>query len=215
MLQNKRPFLIGITGNIGSGKSSFCRALVSNGLTVFSADNIARQRLYSPEVKQKLIERYSTSITGEFADGITIDNAKLANIVFSDPAEIEFLNSLLHPLVLKDLQDIVDKCTEPVLCFEIPLLIEANLQDCFDYIVMISIPENLRISRLRERGETPEMIKMRLQNQLGDSVKQDRVDYCIDNSHSKEQLETTAKHFIETIPNLPKRTVKPFISIKN
>ena len=135
MSQNKKPLLIGITGNIGSGKSAFCNFLAANGLKVISADVVANQHLEDPAIKEALIKRYSTAILSPSNEdnGKGIINRKiLADVVFSSEQETQYLNSLIHPLVLQDFQKIVEQSNEEALCFEVPLLFEANLQDCFD-----------------------------------------------------------------------------------
>ncbi|HPC50269.1 MAG TPA: dephospho-CoA kinase, partial [Candidatus Cloacimonas acidaminovorans] len=156
MSQNKKPLLIGITGNIGSGKSAFCNFLAANGLKVISADVVANQHLEDPAIKEALIKRYSTAILSPSNEdnGKGIINRKiLADVVFSSEQETQYLNSLIHPLVLQDFQKIVEQSNEEALCFEVPLLFEANLQDCFDYIVLISASLETRLMRLEKRGE--------------------------------------------------------------
>ncbi len=101
MSQNKKPLLIGITGNIGSGKSAFCNFLAANGLKVISADVVANQHLEDPAIKEALIKRYSTAILSPSNEdnGKGIINRKiLADVVFSSEQETQYLNSLIHPL---------------------------------------------------------------------------------------------------------------------
>ncbi|HPX57414.1 MAG TPA: dephospho-CoA kinase [Candidatus Cloacimonas acidaminovorans] len=214
MSQNKKPLLIGITGNIGSGKSAFCNFLAANGLKVISADAVANQHLEDPAIKEALIKRYSTAILSPSNEdnGKGIINRKiLADIVFGSEEETQYLNSLIHPLVLQDFQRIVEQSNEEALCFEVPLLFEANLQDCFDYIVLISASLETRLMRLEKRGEDRTKAQQRMLHQMPDTEKRFMVDLVIENDGDLLSLQKSAVSFIEKIPYLPHKKVRPFV----
>ncbi|HNZ88448.1 MAG TPA: dephospho-CoA kinase [Candidatus Cloacimonas acidaminovorans] len=214
MSQNKKPLLIGITGNIGSGKSAFCNFLAANGLKVISADAVANQHLEDPAIKEALIKRYSTAILSPSNEdnGKGIINRKiLADIVFGSEEETQYLNSLIHPLVLQDFQRIVEQSNEEALCFEVPLLFEANLQDCFDYIVLISASLETRLMRLEKRGEDRTKAQQRMLHQMPDTEKRFMVDLVIENDGDLLNLQKSAVSFIEKIPYLPHKKVRPFV----
>jgi len=214
MSQNKKPLLIGITGNIGSGKSAFCNFLAANGLKVISADAVANQHLEDPAIKEALIKRYSTAILSpsneDKGKGI-INRNILADIVFGSEEETQYLNSLIHPLVLQDFQRIVEQSNEEALCFEVPLLFEANLQDCFDYIVLISASLETRLMRLEKRGENRTKAQQRMLHQIPDTEKRFLVDLVIENDGDLLNLQKSAVSFIEKIPYLPHKKVRPFV----
>ena len=214
MSQNKKPLLIGITGNIGSGKSAFCNFLAANGLKVISADAVANQHLEDPAIKEALIKRYSTAILSPSNEdnGKGIINRKiLADIVFGSEEETQYLNSLIHPLVLQDFQRIVEQSNEEALCFEVPLLFEANLQDCFDYIILISASLETRLMRLEKRGEDRTKAQQRMLHQMPDTEKRFMVDLVIENDGDLLNLQKSAVSFIEKIPYLPHKKVRPFV----
>jgi len=214
MSQNKKPLLIGITGNIGSGKSAFCNFLAANGLKVISADAVANQHLEDPAIKEALIKRYSTAILSPSNEdnGKGIINRKiLADIVFGSEKETQYLNSLIHPLVLQDFQRIVEQSNEEALCFEVPLLFEANLQDCFDYIVLISASLETRLMRLEKRGEDRTKAQQRMLHQMTDTEKRFLVNLVIENDGDLLSLQKSAVSFIEKIPYLPHKKVRPFV----
>jgi len=214
MSQNKRPLLIGITGNIGSGKSAYCNFLAANGLKVISADAVANQHLEDPAIKEALIKRYSTAILSPSNEdnGKGIINRKiLADIVFGSEKETQYLNSLIHPLVLQDFQRIVEQSNEEALCFEVPLLFEANLQDCFDYIVLISASLETRLMRLEKRGEDRTKAQQRMLHQMPDTEKRFMVDLVIENDGDLLSLQKSAVSFIEKIPYLLHKKVRPFM----
>ena len=111
-----RPLIIGITGNIGSGKSSFCAFLEQAGLAVYYADLLAKAVLRDPEVLSKLAARWGNEISEDGKPRSEVIAAK----VFGKPEELAFLNSLVHPGTLKQMQQLVDQST---LCrlFGVPL----------------------------------------------------------------------------------------------
>lgn len=205
----ERPLLIGITGNIGSGKSSFIKFILQQGYRVLFADTIAKQKLDDPDVKAILAKRWGDGILSDGA----ISHHKIAEIVFKQDHEREYLNSLIHPLVLQDFQDIVATSQERYLIFEIPLLFEAGLQACFDFICLITASEETRIQRLKERNphDLDNQIR-RLKAQLPESQKLALADLVIDNSGSLSELEARARNFCTMIPNIPRRDVKAFLS---
>ncbi len=213
MLPNKFPLLIGITGNIGSGKSTFCNFLTAKGLKVISADEVANQHLNDPEIKEALIKRYSTAVLSPSGDDQTksiINHKILADIVFGSDEETKYLNSLIHPLVLQDFQRIVEQSQEEVLCFEVPLLFETNLQDCFDYIILISASLETRLNRLEKRGEDRIKAQQRMLYQIPDTEKRLLVDLVIENDGDLVSLQKAAAALIEKIPYLQYKKVRSF-----
>ena len=214
MSPNKFPLLIGITGNIGSGKSVFCNFLTAKGLKVISADDIANQHLDDPEIKETLIKRYSTAVLSTSRDDKTksiINHKILADIVFGSDEETKFLNSLIHPLVLQDFQRIMEQSQDEVLCFEVPLLFEANLQDCFDYIILISASLETRLKRLEKRGEDRIKAQQRMLYQIPDTEKRLLVDLVIENDGDLVSLQKAAAALIEKIPYLQYKKVRSFV----
>jgi len=205
----ERPLLIGITGNIGSGKSSFIQFILQQGYRVLFADTIAKQKLDDPDVKAILAKRWGDGILSNGA----INHHKIAELVFHHDHEREYLNSLIHPLVLQDFQDIVATSQELYLIFEIPLLFEAGLQACFDFICLITASEETRIQRLKERNphDLDNQIR-RLKAQLPESQKLALADLVIDNSGSLSELEAQARNLCNMIRRIPRRDVKAFLS---
>ena len=199
----KRPLLIGISGNIGSGKSSFCALLESFGMRVIYADKVAEKYLY--DLQDVWVQRWGSGILS----GGVPDKKKIASIVFDNEDERSYLNQRIHSLVLEDFQRSVETCEKDVLCFEIPLLYEVGLQDCFDYLVLISVWRDIALRRIarRDKSSDSEIIK-RLEAQMPDEGK--HADLKIDNSGSRAKLEAQASSFIKSIPSLSYRTLRPF-----
>jgi len=207
MQQSKRPLLIGITGNIGSGKSTFCDLLMAAGIKVLQADEIAKKHLHDPQVVRVLSQRFGPVVLDNDIPG-TIDKKALAKLIFIQPAEVRFLNYLLHPLVLQDMQNLAETSQEDYLIFEVPLLFEANLQDCFDYLVLVTCTEEIRQIRLKARGDRD--AQQRAEYQISDQEKINKVDRVIDNNLSIDHLQIQTGEFISEIPHIPYKSTKPF-----
>jgi dephospho-CoA kinase len=204
MPASKRPLLIGITGNIGSGKSTICKVLEEHGYTVIYADKIAAKYLQS--MTDTWVERWGSSILS----GGEPDHAKISRIVFAHPQERNFLNAQIHPRVLHEFQCIIDNSDSAQLFFEIPLLFEAELQDSFDYLILITAKRDVVLQRVKQRDKAEyEATLKRLAAQMPDSQKENRVDLVIDNSGSIEASQAQISEFLEGVSRIPFRTVKP------
>lgn len=183
--------LIGLTGNIASGKSTVAQMFADRGATIIDADELARDAVaVGSDGHRKIVERWGDDILK--ADG-GLDRVALRQIVFQEPTELEALNSIVHPEVSRLRDDLIDEARkrgdETVVC-DIPLLFERRLVDDFDRIVLIDAPRPLRLERLtRERalGQT-EAMNM-IASQMPAELKRARADYIIDNEGDLEALE--------------------------
>lgn len=183
--------LVGLTGNIASGKSEVARLLGERGATLIDADVLAREAV-KPGTKalDKIVGIWGKEVLAP--DG-TLDRGALRRIAFSDQAELEKLNAIVHPEVtrLRDAEIAKAKTRGDnlVVCV-IPLLFERNLVNEFDYIVLVDAPRALRLERLaRSRGiEETDAMNM-IASQMPAELKRARADYSIDNVGSLEQLE--------------------------
>ena len=208
-LELTRPILIGVTGNIGSGKSSFCAFLEAVGLQVYHADAIAKSVLNEPHILKALMARWGI--------GITLDGNPRADViadkVVGNPEELVFLNSVVHPGTLEKMQRLVEQSNASVLLFEVPLLFEAKLEDCFDYLVLITSPAEQRTSRIinRDKG-IREQVERRITAQIPDTEKAARCDLVIRNERQLNDLRGQAQKFIASIPSIIPKKVRPFHS---
>ncbi|HNU97658.1 MAG TPA: dephospho-CoA kinase [Candidatus Syntrophosphaera thermopropionivorans] len=202
-----QPILIGITGNIGSGKTTFCNLLEEKGFKVIYADEIAQQQLNQPDTLKTLIKRWGKGIVKNGQP----QRDKIAEIVFNNKSELDFLNSIVHPKTLSALQQIVDNSTEKYLFFEIPLLFEAGLELCFDYIILIRAPREVRINRLLQKGkETREQIEARINAQIDDQDKIPLCDLVIDNSKDLIELNNQLNSLLSTLKDIKPKEKIPF-----
>jgi dephospho-CoA kinase len=184
-------FVVGLTGNIGSGKSTVARRLTALGAAVIDADVLARQAVEagSPAL-QRIADRWGSEVLAP--DGL-LDRAALRRRVFHDPAELEELNRIVHPAVTQLRTEQVAAAhargNRVVVC-DIPLLFERRLVDEFDRIVLVDASRPVRLERLvRDRGlQDTEAVDM-ITAQMPAELKRARADFVIDNSGSLAELD--------------------------
>lgn len=193
-MRENSTLTIAITGNIGSGKSTFCGYLQELGETVHYADRIAHE--LTPSIKDLLIARWGRDIWLNDSP----DRKKIASIVFDSAHELQFLNSALHSLVVKRIQELIHTAKQERVFFEIPLLFEAGIEDLFDRTVLVSSSRELTLERLklRNRDSYENQIK-RLDAQIPDSKKAEMVDYLIINDGNLEALRLAAQNLLTKI----------------
>ncbi len=170
---------IGLTGNIGSGKSLVCRIFEKLGVAVYFADDRAKLILDSPRIQKVLQSKYGNNIV----KGNKVDRHRLASIVFTDKKELDFLNSLIHPLLKEDMKQWFENLEDvPYAIVEAAILFENGFEYLFDEVIMISAPESLRIQRVMKRdGQKKEAVLQRIQNQWSEEEKCALSDYTIIN----------------------------------
>ena len=183
--------LIGLTGNIASGKSTVARLLAARGATIIDADLLARQAVeVGTPAYDKILQRWGRDVLAP--DGM-LDRAALRERVFADQDELEELNQIVHPEVTRMRDELVaearDRGDRIVVC-DIPLLFENDLAGSFDRIMLVDAPRPMRLERLvRERGlHEAEAMKM-IAAQMPAELKRARADYVIDNTRALDDLE--------------------------
>lgn len=183
--------LIGLTGNIASGKSEVAKMLADRGATIIDADVLAREAV-RPETQalRDIVKRWGKDILKQ--DG-SLDRTALRQIVFADQSELDALNRIVHPGVTRlrdrEIARARERGDQIVVCV-IPLLFERNLVDEFDAIVLVDAPRPLRLERLvATRGlEETDAMNM-IAAQMPAELKRARADYVIENNGSLDDLE--------------------------
>jgi dephospho-CoA kinase len=183
--------LVGLTGNIASGKSTVSQMLSERGAKIIDADVLARRavELGTPGYR-RIVERWGDAVLAP--DG-HLDRAALRGIVFSNPEELEYLNAIVHPEVerMRDrlVREALERGDRIVVC-DIPLLFERHLGENFDRIILVDAPRPLRLERLvKERGlREPEAMDM-ITAQMPAELKRARADIVIDNDGTLAKLE--------------------------
>jgi dephospho-CoA kinase len=186
---------VGLTGGIGAGKSETLAAFERLGAATLSTDRVAHDLLEDDEVRAALVERWGE----EIAPGGNIDREKVSEIVFNDPAELAWLETVTHPRVgahvLEWRQNLGPDVAVAVV--EVPLLFEAAMEDAFDATVAVVADDELRDARLRERGQGG--LEGREARQLDQEEKGRRADHVIRNDASLEELEIEVRKLIEEL----------------
>jgi dephospho-CoA kinase len=183
--------LVGLTGNIGSGKSTVDQLLSERGATIIDADVLSRRAVeIGTPAYRSIVERWGTSILGP--DGM-LDRGALRRIVFSDPAELEQLNTLVHPEVERMRAALVETARlrgDKLVVCDVPLLFERKMTDLFDRIVLVDAPRPVRLERLvRERGLKETEAMDMIVAQMPAELKRARADFVIDNIGTLTELD--------------------------
>jgi len=178
--------IIGITGGIGSGKSTVSRLLQIRGIPVYSADEESKRLTdESEEIRKKLISRFGSEL---YING-KLQKKLLAKLIFSDQDNLKYVNSVIHPAVKKDFLHWTKKnSNHSILAIEAAILFESGFADTVDYTVNVASPTEIRVERLKKRdGFSDEEILSRMKNQLADEER-NRLADCVIVNDSKHSL---------------------------
>ncbi|MEJ8820134.1 dephospho-CoA kinase [Lacibacter sp. H407] len=175
---------IGLTGGIGSGKTTVAKVLEVLGIPVYYADEAAKELMYKNELlKQQLIFHFGKDTY--FEDG-QLNRKHLSAIVFTDKEKLELLNSLVHPVTIADAKEWFSKQTAPYVIKEAALLFESGTAEGLDNIIGVTAPVTLRIKRVMDRDNvTADEVKRRMNNQLDDSIKMKLCDFVLQNNEQQ------------------------------
>jgi len=179
-----KPMIIGITGGIGSGKSTLSNLLRAEGYSVYDTDLEARrlQNEHSAMVK-KMTDLFGKDIYTEKG----LNRSALGKIVFAKPELLIKLNAIVHPLVMEDFKNWVqNRYPKKILFVESAILYESGFNKLVDKVILITASESTRINRVMKRdGVTSEHVRARMSNQIPEEEKLSRADYVIhsDDNH--------------------------------
>ena len=183
--------LVGLTGNIASGKSTVAQLLSERGATIIDADVLARRAVErGTRAFDAIVKRWGTSVLAPDGD---LDRAALRRAVFGNPKELEALNDIVHPEVerLRDerIREARSRGDRIVVC-DIPLLFEKKMADGFERIILVDAPRPLRLERLvNDRGLRETEAMDMIAAQMPAELKRARADFVIDNGTTLTQLE--------------------------
>ena len=172
--------VVGITGGIGSGKTTISNYLKSFGIPLYVADKEAKALMNrSKVIKQKLIQLFGNEA---YVDG-KLNRPFLAKMIFKDKSLLNQMNAIVHPKVASHFKRWLKKQDAPYILKEAAIIFENNLQSNYDYIITVVANENLRIERILDREDTTrEKIKAVINNQWTDSHKKKLSDFVISNN---------------------------------
>lgn len=174
---------IGLTGGIGSGKSTIARIFETLGIPVYYADDAARKIMNTDEtLKQTILHHFGKD---SYKDGI-LDRKYIAAIVFNDKEKLELLNSLIHPVTIKDAEEWMQQQTAPYAIKEAALLFESGASENLDYIIGVYAPQHLRVQRVMKRDKLPvEEIMKRISRQVDEEMKMKLCNFIITNNEQE------------------------------
>jgi dephospho-CoA kinase len=184
----ERPLLIGLTGNIATGKSLVGEILAGLGARVIDADRVAHEvmRVGGPAFSA-VVEAFGPTVLA--SDG-TIDRTKLGDIVFRDEGALARLEAAVHPAVIAEVGRRIARATEPVVVVEAIKLIETGMHRSYDALWVVTAPRRLQIARLMtERGLTEEEAVLRVDAQPSQEEKATLADRVLVNDGSPDQLQ--------------------------
>lgn len=182
-----RPFLVGLTGGIGSGKTAASDYLASKGIKVVDADVVAREVV---DIGEPALEQ----IKNQFGEEILLQNGalnrpKLREIIFSDPDQKNWLEQLLHPLIRERIVGQLSSANSPYAVLVSPLLFETNQHQLIEHTLLIDAPESSQLERVKSRdGSTDDTIKSIIDSQMPRARKQALADDIICNDGDLDQL---------------------------
>ncbi len=174
---------IGLTGGIGSGKTTVAKVFETLGIPVYYADDAAKKLMNTnKELKAAIIKNFGA---GSYANG-EIDRKYMATLVFNDKEKLELLNSLTHPATIRDAGEWIKKQTSTYIIKEAALLFESGADKNLDYVIGIDAPLKLRIKRVIARdGTSKEEIMKRIDRQMDEKKKMKRCDFVIINDEQR------------------------------
>ncbi len=173
---------VGITGGIGSGKSTVAKIFSSLGIPVYDADRAAKRLVLTDlDMRKKIIENFGSEsyINGQY------NRRYISQIVFNNKQKLDLLNQIIHPATIRDANRWFLTQDAPYALKEAALIFESNSQKHLDYVIGVYAPEEIRIQRTIEReGISADEVKARINKQMDENEKMNLCDYVIDNSGS-------------------------------
>lgn len=192
--------IIGLTGNIGCGKSSLSKIFMDEGIDVVDADIVSRQIFEDEELLQTVFEKFGPSIKNN--DG-SLNRKALGNIVFNDDEKLIELNNITHPRIKEKIFNQIRNLEEqgkPIVILDGALLVETGYLDDIDKLIVVTCDEEIQIERIKKRDNCTKLEALsRIKSQMSQVEKVKYADYTIDNSGTIEELKNKAYKFMSYI----------------
>ncbi len=199
---NNKKLKIAITGGIGTGKSVIAGLFKDQGYTVISADDVAKEILANDlSVREQIIREFGSE---SFKEGKP-DFKYLAEKVFAIPENVKKINGIIHPPTIQKINVLMNDALEKnnLVFVEAALIFEANMEDLFDYIILVTSDKEKQIERVKERNKLSESeIVKRMENQFPENIKRAKADFIIENNSSLEELEKRALFVLNLLKNI-------------
>ena len=171
--------IVGLTGGIGSGKTTVAKMFKKLGVPVYNSDKQAKKLMR----RSKKVKKRITALLGDQAyNGNELNSAFIAKKVFSDKKKLIELNGIVHPAVRKHFKKWAEKQEAPYVIQEVAIIFENGIQESYDKIILVTAPKDLRIKRIKDRDKvTEKKILERMDNQWSDNEKKPLSDFVIEN----------------------------------
>ncbi len=191
--------ILGLTGGIGTGKSTVAKMLREKNIPVVDTDSISKEIIEYPEIIEKIKAEISSKI---FNNENKLDRKKLSEIVFENKDKLKKLNEIMHPVILKKMWDEVEKLRKDykIIVVDIPLLFEINMENEVDKVLLIYSSKEIQIERIMNRdGRTREEAIKIINSQMPLYKKREKSDYIIQNNDSLEKLEKNLDKVVQKL----------------
>jgi dephospho-CoA kinase len=199
--------VIGVTGGIGSGKSTVTEILLENGFKSIISDDVAKDLMVSD---QKVIDRIISNFGKRSYNNGQLDKSYLADQVFNNPENIKIINSIVHPPTIEKIESLIaeqkrrDK--DKLIFVESALIFEAKMEYLFDHILLVTADEDIRIKRILKRGvETISEIRSRMMNQIPEIQKRKRSQFIIENNSTLKSLKEKTLFFLNLFKSMTEK----------
>ena len=171
--------IVGLTGGIGSGKSSVLSVFRSLGVPCYQSDISAKKLM---QQDPELINQIKALFGDDIYEGEKLNRGKLAEVVFDDKRKLESLNAIVHPRIKEDFQLFLSQQNTDYVIKEAAILFETGVAEDCDVTILVTAPEDIKIERVMKREKSKvELIKSRMRNQWSDEKKIPMADYVINN----------------------------------
>lgn len=174
---------VGLTGGIGSGKTTVAHIFEVLGIPVYYSDDAAKELMNTdPEIRRQLIEEFGKDV---YTPEGLLNRAHLASLVFADQEKLTRLNAITHPVTIADSDKWMRRQSTPYAIKEAALLVEAGADQYLDFLIGVTAPENIRIERVIKRdGVSAGQVRQRMQRQMPEDEKMKHCDAVL---HNDEQ----------------------------
>ena len=197
--------IIGITGGIGTWKSTVSNYLIEKGYNVIDADKISREIIGNIQIKKIIIQTFGSQILEDPLNiNSNISRNKLRKIVFSNKKNTVKINDIMHPAIIEEIKRQIDlQKTRKLVFVDVPLLFETNLEYLFDKILLVYANQEIQIKRVMERDnkDREETIKI-IKSQMNIEEKKYKSDYIIDNISTVKDLKIKVDKFLKDLENI-------------
>lgn len=196
--------VIGLTGGIGTGKSTVSQILKDRGFSVIDLDVISHEVIEFSSVVEKIVQNFGREVLDEDEAGnCTISREKLGKIIFANKEKRLALNSIMHPEILKVMHKKILECKSEknkIIFVEVQLLFEVQWEKEFDYILLVAAKRDMQVSRVLERDKRSEEEALNIINsQMSLDEKREKSDFVIENDGNMDDLNKKVDKFLKSL----------------